>query len=183
MITDIQGEEWLPVRGFQGLYDVSTKGRIATYRTKGSNKVMPYRQRLMSLQIGPHGYLQVVLRHDGKKRQVRVHRLVLETFVGPCPSGMESFHRNGDKVDNRISNLKWATHRENQMEMHSRTPHSVLFRDGESNPSAKLSSSDVATIKLLAATLNYSQDFLARRFGVGRREIGRILDGTRRKNG
>ena len=42
-----------------------------------------------------------------------VHRLVLETFVGPCPEGMECDHRNHNTADNRIENLAWITHSDN----------------------------------------------------------------------
>ena len=43
----------------------------------------------------------------------RVHRLVLEAFVGQCPEGFECNHKNRDRSDNRLENLEWVTHIEN----------------------------------------------------------------------
>lgn len=58
------------------------------------------------------GYLCVTI--VGQRRLFcKVHRLVLETYVGPCPVGMETRHLNGNKQDNRLENLCWGTHQEN----------------------------------------------------------------------
>ena len=56
------------------------------------------------------GYFSVCVQGH---RNLLVHRLVLETFVGPCPDGMECDHRNRDGLDNRVDNLSWVTHSEN----------------------------------------------------------------------
>lgn len=66
-------------------------------------------------RIGTTGYLSVNLRWGGSKRNVAVHRLVLETFVGPCPPGMECRHvPDFDPANNRLDNLQWGTPKENQ---------------------------------------------------------------------
>ena len=77
------------------------------------------------------GYIQVRLKDkDGKTPLKRVHRLVLETFVGPCPKGCEGTHRNGKRDDNRLDNLTWKTPAENQAD---RVAHGTSNR-GERNP-------------------------------------------------
>jgi hypothetical protein len=53
---------------------------------------------------------------SGKGKDFYVHILVLEAFVSPRPPGMETCHRNGDRKDNRLSNLRWCTHKENTNE-------------------------------------------------------------------
>ena len=45
--------------------------------------------------------------------QVLVHRIVLETFIGPCPMNLEACHRNGNCLDNRLGNLRWGTRSSN----------------------------------------------------------------------
>jgi len=59
------------------------------------------------------GRLQVRLKVGEIKKTFRVHRLVLEAFVGPCPHGCEACHRNNDPSDNRIENLRWDTKQSN----------------------------------------------------------------------
>lgn len=59
------------------------------------------------------GYVHVTLTIDGVMINARIHRLVLETFVGPCPEGMECCHANDNRNDNRLVNLAWKTPKEN----------------------------------------------------------------------
>ena len=74
----------------------------------------------------PNGYKQVSLSKGNRQRTHKVHRLVLEAFVGPCPEGMESCHANDIPGDNRLENLRWGTRREN-----------LLERDTNGKPRAK----------------------------------------------
>ena len=62
--------------------------------------------------VSTSGYLVVSLRRDGKTYRRPVHRLVLMAFVGPG-NGLDCCHANGDKLDNRLSNLRWGTRSEN----------------------------------------------------------------------
>lgn len=59
------------------------------------------------------GYRKVILCCCGVRSYKRVHILVLEVFVGPCPKGMTCAHDNGVRTDNRLSNLSWKTQKEN----------------------------------------------------------------------
>jgi hypothetical protein len=66
----------------------------------------------------PNGYLQVNLtRSDGSRYTDMIHRIVMRTFVGPPPSGMEVCHEDNDKSNNRLSNLRYGTHASNQADM------------------------------------------------------------------
>lgn len=64
----------------------------------------------------PHwkGYHRVVLTVKGRRKQYRIHRLAAEAFI-PNPENKPTVnHRNGDKIDNRVENLEWATVSENK---------------------------------------------------------------------
>lgn len=96
-------ERWCDVPGFPG-YKVSDLGRVW-----GKSGVILKQQTL------PTGYKFVTLYGD-VKRQTTVHRLVLESFVGPCPDGMEGCHNDGSKDNNRLDNLRWDTLSNNQLD-------------------------------------------------------------------
>ncbi|WP_454695716.1 HNH endonuclease signature motif containing protein [Achromobacter aegrifaciens] len=67
----------------------------------------------LTLSRSPKGYLCVTLYQNGRCKRYSVHRLVLETFVGPCPAGMQTRHLDGIRSNNRLSNLCWGTQKEN----------------------------------------------------------------------
>jgi len=117
-------EVWRPIPGYEGLYDVSDHGRLRSWLTR--NPCGKRREEepvvLAQTQKGCE-YNRVELRGNGKKNYCRVHMLVLAAFVGPRPEGHEGAHWNGDSRDNRLSNLRWATHAENEADKrrHGRT--------------------------------------------------------------
>lgn len=126
-------ERWLPVVGYEGLYEVSNMGRVRGVDRLEVTKAGYTRQRrgkVRSLKQNRDGYMVVMLSREGKRRTVKVHRLVLEAFVGPCPEGHEACHYNDDPADNRLQNLRWDTRSENLLDQvrngihrHSRTTH------------------------------------------------------------
>lgn len=97
-------ETWLPVVGFEGQYEVSDQGHVTA---KKSGRILASRQTAK-------GYVIVTLNRSwGNSVQRRVHRLVLEAFVGPCPEGQEGCHGPGGPSDNRLENIRWDTREEN----------------------------------------------------------------------
>src|SRR3990172_3451877 len=90
-------------------------------------------------------YPQVTICHGGKKSKVYVHHLMLETFIGACPLGMETRHLDGNPVNNRINNLCWGTHQENVADS---IKHGTFLK-GEVHPNAKLTSDAIKKIKYL----------------------------------
>jgi len=100
-----------PIPGHPG-YFVSDDGRVFSECGMGRAKSKygwPRRELRPGIAKEP-GYPFVVL--SGKKGRF-VHRLVLETFVGPRPHGMEARHLDGDRTNNRVENLRWGTRKEN----------------------------------------------------------------------
>ncbi len=101
-------EQWRPVVGYEGWYEVSDHGRVKRVR-KGHRTRVGF---ILRPKIA-HGYEQVGLTRDAVQRWFSVHRLMMAAFVGPCPAGKEVNHKNGVKADNRLCNLEYVTHKEN----------------------------------------------------------------------
>lgn len=105
---ELQSEEWLPVVGYEGLYEVSNLGRVKSLGNSKSRK-----EKILKQQIR-NGYLSVELsKKHQKTKKFFVHRLVAIAFI-PNPKNKETVnHENGDKLENRLENLNWMTRKEN----------------------------------------------------------------------
>jgi hypothetical protein len=90
-------ESWKPWPG-DPRYLVSDQGRV-----RGPSG------KIMKLQMDPKGRWRAGYTKDGKTKKPQVHQMVLEAFVGPCPPGHETRHRNGTPTDNRLENLVYGT--------------------------------------------------------------------------
>lgn len=106
-------ETWLPVIGYEGEYEVSDLGRVASLKTHGR---MVLKQQLVAR------YMTVGLWKGGKPKRHKVHRLVLEAFEGQCPPGLEALHGPEGRLCNWRSNLRWGTKSENMREYHAANP-------------------------------------------------------------
>lgn len=182
-------EEWSPVPGHEGYYEVSDLGRVRSLRFKNRrvDKARP-EARILAPYDGGDGYLRVYV----AGRRLAVHRMVLEAFVGPCPPGMEGAHLNGVRADARLVNLAWVTPVENQSHRwlhgtmlagdaspsrlhperlargadHGRSTHPERTARGARVGGAKLTEDDVRAIRQ-AFDAGESATRIAARFGVG----------------
>jgi hypothetical protein len=155
-------EEWLPVVGHEGKYEVSSLGRVRSLdriisqkSANGNLHNRNMRGKVLSL-IRTDGYLHVSL---GIRNPIMVHVLVAAAFIGPRPKGHDVRHLDGSRDNNIPSNLAYGTRSQNNFDraIHSRY---------------KLTKDDVAFIrdnKLLRKV------DLAEMFGVNRSQIHRIL--------
>lgn len=161
------GERWREIPGFEGLYEVSDRGRVRRLFQRYYMCKRPLAEPLIvtSKASGKGGsYRAVKLARDGDGAQRRyhyVHRLVLLAFVGPPPRAeMDAAHQDGDRTNNALSNLAWKTRSENHADKKLHGTHTF----GETSPVAKLTDEAVRAIR----SSDESATTLARRFGVSR---------------
>lgn len=160
--THLGAERWLDVVGYEGLYQISNRGRLRIFGRWVSNQCGRY-WRPEEI-CGPWGYRQkVVLKGAGLYRKVLVYHLVLEAFVGPKPDGMEACHfPDKDPGHNCAENLRWDTHAGNHQD---RIIHGTS-NAGEANGRAVLTDAKVYEVKALYRSGNYSRNLLAKMFRV-----------------
>ena len=161
-------EQWRPVTGYEGLYEVSDQGRVRgldRFDTRGRHVQGVV---LRAHQTGKHKYYAVTLSDStGRKTRHSVHRLVLEAFVGSCPDGMEACHGEGGWADNRLGNLRWGTKSENCMDDKLRDGR--LLR-GEQVGTSKLTAGQVLAIR---ADSRLQKD-IALAYGVSKMLVSKI---------
>lgn len=159
--TQLEGEIWREIPDLDG-YEASSLGRLRGRTGK-----------LLSQSPAGSGYLrvQVVLR-SGDTRQLLAHRAVLLAFVGPCPEGQQGAHLNGNRLDNRLENLKWCTAAENTAHKQA---HGTATAAGEDNPNARLC--DVARVLLYTLHIDKGMSCceLGRLCGLSERTVSRVV--------
>lgn len=105
------GEEWRPVVGYEGTYEVSDLGRVRSVpRFDSIGRIRAPRIKQTSIS---NGYPYALLCKNAKQRAIRVHVLVAAAFIGPRPSGLVINHIDHDKTNNRVENLEYVTQLEN----------------------------------------------------------------------
>lgn len=152
-------------------YEITEDGRVWS-KPRITHHGHNWKGRWLKPWTKRDGHLQVALRKNGKTFHPLVHRLVLETFVGPCPEGMEACHNNGNPSDNRLENLRWDTRQAN---VKDRDSHGNTFR-GERVGTSKLTEAEVKEIRELCQTSNYTQTQIGETYGVSHNQISRIVN-------
>lgn len=145
-----------------------------------SNKVKYFGYETVWHRLTPSadggGKLFVYLSNEklSKPKMKKVHRLVLENFIGPCPDGMEGCHNNGKAIDNRLTNLRWDTHVNNEAD---KLIHDTHVR-GARNGNSKLKQDEVIKIKTLLKNSNSSLSDIGAMFNISKDTIWRIKQGS-----
>lgn len=161
-------ETWKSVVDYEGLYEVSNLGNVRSIKFKNV--------RYFKLKPNRHGYIQAMLRKNGRRKNLSVHRLVCQAFKGGAPEGRNHVnHINGVKHDNRESNLEWTSCIENIR--HAFDIGLTPSRVGELHPKAKLTTEDVVQIKYLLSYTSMTQSQIGSKFGVSREVVKDIKTG------
>lgn len=153
-------EIWKEIKGFEGRYEISSEGRVRNMK-KGNILVASKNEK---------GYLRLRL---GRGKDYRVHRLVAEAFI-PNPNNKPCVdHINAIRDDNRVENLRWVTHTENNL-------NPITFER-----LTEKSGKDIVQLSLKGVALNYFRfmQLAENHTGVIRQDISDCRKGKRQTAG
>lgn len=129
-------------------------------------------ERQKATPIAKNGYRTVNFSKNNKSHTMYIHRLLLTAFVGPCPEGHEALHINGNRLDNRLENLRWGTRKENVADAIKHGTATI----GTKNAQAKLTEIDLSWIKDMHDMGFFARE-IAPHFGVSKTTISRVTRG------
>lgn len=123
--------QWRDIPGYQGAYTVSDKGEVFSYLSRGPIK--PKKAKT--------GYLEVCLYNGRKKKYLLLHRIIASAFIENPENHPEVNHKDGNRANNKVSNLEWCSRDENLKHAYETglTPFDtsskgvVCWKDGEPN--------------------------------------------------
>ncbi len=124
-------EEWKEIEGYNGVYQVSSFGRI---KSLGFNN---HPEAIKAQRFPKNGYLLVSLWKANKEKKPLVHRLVARAFIKNPENKKTVNHKKGIKIDNRFHQLEWNTQSENSLHSYSELGRVVKGIKGKDNSRAK----------------------------------------------
>lgn len=159
---------WKPIEGFEGLYEVSSEGKVRSLNYRGIKGRI---EELSPMDSG-QGYLRVELCKEGKRYRCRIHRLVASAFLGNPEDFTDVNHLDEDKYNNRLNNLEWCTRKHN-------INHGTAIKRR-----AKLRSKAVEAIDPITGetVLRFTSTMEAQRSGFIASNIGNCCRGERKKH-
>ena len=168
-LPDHLSEEWRPVPGTDGAYEVSSLGRLRSWIN--TRRVRQDEPKIMNPTIGKRGYRVWCHRLSGKEQRLTVHRTVALAFHGdPGPGRWEVRHLDNDELNNQASNLAWGTPAENAADR----VRAGTTNAGERSPFAKLTWKEVRSLRSECHAM--SVEVLAHKYGVTRESVRRVIN-------
>lgn len=162
--------EWKEIDTFDGLFSVSSIGQIKNNKTN----------RILKPTINPTGYYFVIVRPYGRNggcKAFRVHREVAKAFIPNEENKPTVNHIDGDKLNNSVKNLEWATHKEQVIHAHANN-----LTNPPKGSNCKLSRlTDEQVTEILDNPHIRNIDF-ARRFNIDRSAISKVRSGKNWKH-
>ena len=163
-------EIWKDIAGYEGRYQVSNLGNV-----KSMNYGRTKKEGVMKAGTTSQGYFIVILyNHPKKQKGCTVHRLVAKSFIENPENKRCVNHKNGIKTDNRLENLTWATHSENNQ--HAYDTGLSKGPIGDKHWCSKLTWDIVKDIRRLYASGKFTMPELADKFKVHTQSIWNIVN-------
>ena len=179
-LEDLEGEIWRWIRGYEGLYQISNFGRVKSFPRKGSRGTKTTGFLIMKPLITRSGYLYVSLKNKGAMQRFKLHRLVSQAFIENPENKQTVNHKDGNKFNNYVDNLEWATQDENNQ-------HAIdtgLQKSGANRNTAKLTNEQVKYIRenYIPRDSEFGGAALARKFNVKSSTVQNVIHGKNYKN-
>lgn len=173
-LTDLSNEVWKDISGYENIYQISNLGRVKSLKRELKNQ-HGKSNIIMKQRKNRDGYLRVNLKKDNKMKIVNIHRLVAIHFIENITQLPVVNHIDGDKNNNTANNLIWCTAQENTI--HAFKNGLTSINKGEKSKSAKLTENDVRNIYQKYFDKKISPSLIAKKYGVSRRCIEKIIRG------
>jgi len=168
-------EIWRDVKDYEGFYQISNLRRVlslARYIFYKNGRKYYLKEHMMSQHLNA-GYYAVSVHKNGIRDELKIHRAIAEAFISNPLNLPEVNHKDGNKLNNEISNLEWCTSRENQLHAYKIKLRIPTF--GQEGCNAKLNDIDVYLIKILLKYL--TRKLISKMFNVSISTIDRISSG------
>lgn len=157
------------IKGYDNLYCINPFGDIISPSYVDRNGALRSARQVVPTKT-KKGYLRVALNKDGRQVRKYVHRLVGKTFIPNSNKKPQINHKDGNKLNNHISNLEWCTNQENIIHSYETGLRVGTNAVGERNTMAKLTETDVVEI----ISSNSKVECLANKFKVSKSCIYKI---------
>lgn len=176
---DPTAERWLPIQGYEGLYEVSDFGRVRRLDTRIATKggaTKRWNGRILIAKPRGNGYVRITLHGNSKSKTHSVHRLVLCAFLRNPTAGEVANHIDFNRTNNCIDNLEWTTQKGNVH--HAIAAGRFHVSRGEASGGAKLTTDGVIDIRRRVANGERQTD-IASEYGVSKVAICQVVGRSR----
>lgn len=172
----MEQEIWKDVKGYEGRYQVSNHGRLKALSRNvrfGRHWNKKTKETILKVYLSDKGYVMIRFYTLGKKKCMFVHRLVAIAFIHNPETKPQVNHIDGNKTNNCVSNLEWATGIENMRHAHK---NGLIKHVSGANSYNKKRAINIITNKIFDTWLDAYKDFGKYKYGY----FTRMLTGNRR---
>jgi hypothetical protein len=175
-MAEFNTEEWRDIPNYEGCYQVSNLGRVKSLQrivVRNNGTSCTVQEKSLKLYFNKQRYHVVSLFRCGKRVGAKVHRLVAVVFLG-FHSDKVVNHKDGNKINNQLSNLEWITQKENVI--HARDTGLLKPQKNENNGRAKLKEFQVLDIRKMKSE-NMKLKDISKKYSIGMSQLARIISG------
>lgn len=176
----LDGEEWKQVVGWEDFYMVSSYGRFLSLPRnvkRAYDRIETSKHKLLKYHLAGRGYAAICLCVDGRKERRYIHRMVAEAFLKNKDNKPQIDHIDGDKLNNKVSNLRWCTNSENQINPITSKKKS-FSRSGKEYPKLFV---PIVAIDEEKNVVHFKSFKEAKRYGFDKSNIHKVLKGGKNR--